>query len=108
MLHDAVPDAMEVTGDILLVEGNYFQIGEGAWAGIGELADETVYISAPMGLLRDRLVGRKLKGGSTQEEAEAWTTRTSVACSADTCPPTSSSRSARTGATRSRRAPSCW
>ena len=72
VLHDAVPDAMEITGDILLVEGNYFQIGEGAWAGIGELADETVYISAPMGLLRDRLVGRKLKGGSTQEEAEAW------------------------------------
>lgn len=70
--HDVIPDSLEVTDDILLVEGNYFQIGEGEWAGIDELADETVYISAPMDMLRERLVGRKLKGGSTREEAEAW------------------------------------
>ncbi len=70
--HDVEPDALEVVGDILLVEGNYFQIDEGEWRGIDELADETLFISAPEPMLRERLVGRKLQGGSSQEEAEAW------------------------------------
>ena len=72
VLHDVVPDSQEVWGEILLIEGNYFQIDEGEWVGIDELADETIYIAAPEEMLRGRLVDRKVKGGSTYEEGVAW------------------------------------
>ena len=70
--HDVLPDSLEVTGDILLVEGNYFLLNEGEWVGIDELADETVFVFADERLLHERLVDRKIKGGSTPEEGEAW------------------------------------
>ena len=72
VLHDPVPASLPIAGRILLVEGNYLLLDQGRWAGLAELADATVFLSAPEELLRGRLVARKVAGGSTPEEAEAW------------------------------------
>lgn len=71
-LHDVVEDQIEVTGDIILVEGNWLLLKEGKWDGIWNLADYTVFIGAEEASLRDRLISRKMKGGLTKEEAEAF------------------------------------
>ncbi len=70
--HDVEPCTLEIEKDILLVEGNYFHLTEDGWNDIDKLADETMFITAPEAMLRERLVGRKLQGGATRQEAEAW------------------------------------
>ena len=72
VLHDVVAASLPIRKKILLVEGNYLLLDEGRWTGLAELADYTVFLSAPEALLRERLVGRKVAGGSTPEEARAW------------------------------------
>lgn len=72
VLHDVVAASLPIRKKILLVEGNYLLLDEGRWTGLAELADYTVFLSAPEALLRERLVARKVTGGSTPEEARAW------------------------------------
>ena len=74
VLHDVVDASLPIRKKILLVEGNYLLLDEGRWTGLAELADYTVFLSAPEALLRERLVARKVAGGSTPEpeEARAW------------------------------------
>lgn len=72
VLHDVVAASLPIRKKILLVEGNYLLLDEGRWTGLAELADYTVFLSAPEALLRERLVARKVAGGSTPEEARAW------------------------------------
>lgn len=72
VLHDVVAASLPIHKKILLVEGNYLLLDEGRWTGLAELADHTVFLSAPEALLRERLVARKVAGGSTPEEARAW------------------------------------
>ena len=70
--HDPLPDALEIGGKIILVEGNYLLLPQEPWASIAPLADEAVFLDAPEELLRTRLVERKIAGGSSDEEAVAW------------------------------------
>ncbi len=70
--HDIVPATIPIREKILLVEGNYLLLGEGAWARVAGLCDESVSVRAEEGLLRDRLVARKVAGGLSPEEAAAW------------------------------------
>ena len=72
VLHDVVPASLPIDEKILLVEGNYLLLDEGRWKGLADLADFTVFLRAPEELLRERLVGRKVAGGATLEEARAW------------------------------------
>ena len=72
VLHDVVAASLPIRKKILLVEGNYLLLDEGRWTGLADLADFTVFLRAPEELLRERLVGRKVAGGSTPEEARAW------------------------------------
>ena len=72
VMHDVVPASLPIDEKILLVEGNYLLLDEGRWTSLAELADYTVFLSAPEALLRKRLVARKVAGGSTPEEARAW------------------------------------
>lgn len=72
ILHDVVPASLPIDEKILLVEGNYLLLDEGRWKGLADLADFTVFLRAPEELLRERLVGRKVAGGATLEEARAW------------------------------------
>lgn len=71
-LHDVVPAAVPVMGEIVIVEGNYLLLDDSRWRGIAKLADQTVFLSADAGMLRERLVGRKVAGGMERAAAEAW------------------------------------
>ncbi|WP_343209147.1 nucleoside/nucleotide kinase family protein [Anaerolentibacter hominis] len=71
-LHDVVEDQILVDGSIILVEGNWLLFGEGEWNRIKDLCDYSIFISAREEMLKDRLIDRKMKGGLTREEAEAF------------------------------------
>ena len=75
-IHDVVPDQYAVTGDILLIEGNYLLLEESPWKELREYADETIFAEASEDMLKDRLVSRKVRGGSSREAAEEWVART--------------------------------
>jgi len=71
-LHEPTDVKETVTGEILLLEGNYFLLREEAWKSIRALSDRTVRIIASPELLRSRLIRRKIAGGLTAEEATAF------------------------------------
>lgn len=66
-LHDVVENALHVTADIVLVEGNYLLLDEAVWRELPH--DYAVFIEAEEAFLRERLLTRKMRGGATQEEA---------------------------------------
>ena len=70
-LHDVVEDATQVTGGIALVEGNWLLMNEPGFSKLRELSDYSIALSADEALLKDRLIGRKLMGGTSREKAEA-------------------------------------
>ncbi|MBQ7453863.1 MAG: nucleoside/nucleotide kinase family protein [Selenomonadaceae bacterium] len=71
-IHDVLPDYMSVEDDIILIEGNYLLLDEPAWTNVRVLADYSVFIDADANLLKERIVGRKILGGSSREEAEKF------------------------------------
>lgn len=72
VLHDVVPDALLADRSVILVEGNYLLLDEPGWRDLGELCDLSVYLEADEGVLRERLVGRKVAGGMPRAEAEEF------------------------------------
>ena len=71
-LHDVVPEVLPITGNVLIVEGNYLLLDAPVWRELYALADETVFLSADADMLHTRLVGRKVAGGMDLAAAEAW------------------------------------
>ena len=71
-LHDVIEDQDPVTGDIVLVEGNWLLFSDERWREVRNLADYTIFIHAEEASLKDRLIERKMKGGLTREEAEEF------------------------------------
>ncbi len=71
-IHDVVEDVVEVTGDIVLIEGNWLLLNEEPWNKIKEKADYTILIEAEEKVLRSRLIERKMQGGLSREDAENW------------------------------------
>ena len=71
-LHDVVPGVINITGEIVLIEGNYLLLDEPRWRDLAAMADQTVFLSADEQMLRNRLIHRKVIGGATRLEAEAW------------------------------------
>ena len=78
-LHDPVPDARTVTGEIVLVEGNYLLLDEPGWRELRRYADLTVSVVADPALLRERLLARHLAVGRSREAAEAFVDRSDMA-----------------------------
>lgn len=72
-LHDVVEDAVPISAPILLVEGNWLLLDQPEWSLPG---DVRIFIDAEESLLRDRLIERKMRGGSTHKEAIAHYMRT--------------------------------
>lgn len=70
--HDVKEDALRVTGDIILIEGNWLLLCDAPWTAARKLADATLFLRAEAKDLRDRLIARKMKGGATQEAAAAF------------------------------------
>ena len=68
-LHNPVDDAVTVDRDIVLLEGNYLLLDEEGWRDLSDHADLSIFIRAEEGMLRDRLIDRKIKSGNTAEDA---------------------------------------
>lgn len=73
-IHDVVEDAVEVTGEILIVEGNWLLLDRPVWRDLPR--DMTVFIGATEDRLRERLIARKMRGGLSRGEAESFYDRT--------------------------------
>jgi pantothenate kinase len=68
-LHDPVQDAITVTAPIVIVEGNWLLLDEPGWRELAQYSDVTLFIRAQARQLRARLIERKMRGGSTLEQA---------------------------------------
>lgn len=71
-LHDPVPGEEPVTAELLLVEGNWLLLDEPGWRELSTYASFVIFVTADPRLLRDRLVGRKARGGLSQAAAEEF------------------------------------
>lgn len=67
--HDPIEDALTVDGKIVLIEGNYLLLDEGAWAQLKQHCDYSIFMYNDYEVLKKRLVDRKMSGGSSYEEA---------------------------------------
>ena len=70
--HDPLEAAIQVTAPIVIVEGNWLLLDDHRWRALAEYCDFSLFIHAPARALHLRLVARKMAGGLTQEEAEAF------------------------------------
>ena len=71
-LHNPVEDAIVVSGDILLLEGNYLLLDRDGWRELSNYADYTIRLSADEELLRERLIVRKMASGTPEDKAVAF------------------------------------
>lgn len=69
LLHNPVEDAVLVNGDIVILEGNYLLLDLDGWKDLRTFADYTVSIRAGEGMLRERLIARRIKTGVAEDEA---------------------------------------
>ncbi len=67
LLHNPVEDAVTVDSDIVLLEGNYLLLDADGWRDLKRYADYTVSVSAEEGMLRERLIARRMKTGVSEE-----------------------------------------
>lgn len=74
--HDPVEDALHVTAPLVIVEGNWLLLDDEKWCQLAQFCDFSIFINAPATALRERLVGRKLAGGVSLADAEAFYDRT--------------------------------
>ena len=72
ILHNPVDNAVAVTGDIVLMEGNYLLLEAEGWNQLRKYADFTISIRANEALLRERLIRRKISTGVSAAEAEVF------------------------------------
>jgi pantothenate kinase len=71
-LHNPVYRGRRVTGNIVLLEGNYLLLDEEGWRDLRAYADYTIKITADPEILKKRLVDRKATSGMAREKAEAF------------------------------------
>lgn len=69
-IHDVVEDAVEVCAPILIVEGNWLLLDRPEWHDLP--CDFSLFIAAGESEIRERLIARKMRGGLTRAEAEAF------------------------------------
>ena len=69
-IHDPVDDAVEITADIVIVEGNWLLLDEKPW---NELTcDYSVFLRAGDVSQLERIVWRKMQGGYSEAEAREF------------------------------------
>ena len=74
-IHDVIEDVTTVKQDIVLLEGNWLLLGSDGWQDLRDFADYTVFVEARPEDLKERLIRRKMLGGSSQKEAESFYNR---------------------------------
>lgn len=57
---------------LIITEGNYLLLEQGAWGSVAGLLDEIWYVEIDQDLRTSRLVGRHKQFGRTHEQAVAW------------------------------------
>lgn len=78
IIHDPVEDAVEISRDIVLIEGNYLLLDCPGWRELKQYADYTVFLEATENDVRTRLTDRKQAGGISREEAAAHVERSDL------------------------------
>ncbi len=71
-LHDVLNDQITIQSEIILIEGNWLLLDEEGWRELKDLCDYSIFIHSSESLLKDRLIGRKIRGGLTPYEAEKF------------------------------------
>ena len=71
-LHNPVEDVITVSGDIVLLEGNYLLLDLPGWDDLSAYADYTIFVSAEEDLLRDRLICRQMQSGKSHDDAVSF------------------------------------
>ena len=73
-LEEPVAGALPVFGHtpLLITEGNYLLLTDGAWRTVAPLLDEVWYLNVPPALRLARLAHRHQQFGRTREQAQAW------------------------------------
>ena len=71
-LHDVVEDVTELCEGIILLEGNWLLLRQGGWADLMTYCDYSILLRAEEPLLRERLIGRKMRGGLSRDAAERF------------------------------------
>lgn len=71
-VHDVRTDAIDVTADRVLVEGNWLLLDEPGWRELVAFCSFSVFLDADPADLRNRLISRKQAGGLSREEATAF------------------------------------
>ena len=69
LLHNPTENVLTVTGDIVILEGNYLLLNEPGWSELRNFADYTISVSAEEDFLRTRLIDRRIKTGVALEAA---------------------------------------
>lgn len=77
-IEEPVAGVIPVPADVPLVitEGNYLLIGQGAWGRVRALLDEVWFLDVDPVLRRRRLLDRHIVFGRSAEEAAAWVSAT--------------------------------
>jgi pantothenate kinase len=68
--------AVQAETRLIITEGNYLLLDDGAWAGVRGLLDEAWYLEVDDALRQTRLLARHMQFGRTREDALAWITST--------------------------------
>lgn len=71
-LHDPQQNAIEVTSPIAVVEGNWLLLKEPGWQELIRRCDYSIFIGSYIDRLKERLIARKMKGGTSREDAERF------------------------------------
>ena len=67
---------VDSTVPLVITEGNYLLLEQGAWANVKALLDEVWYVEVDDTLRRSRLVGRHRRFGRDEQDAIAWVQNT--------------------------------
>lgn len=68
--HNPKEDAVKVSGDIVLLEGNYLLLDSNGWRDLRKYADYAILLKVDENTLRKRLIERKVMCGNSRDEAE--------------------------------------
>jgi len=64
--------AIEASTPLIVTEGNYLLMEEGAWAGVRGLLDEAWFLDIDSSLRQQRLLERHMRFGRTRQAALEW------------------------------------
>lgn len=68
-IHDPVSDQIKVDRNIIVIEGNYLLYTEGQWKELSGYCDFSIFLNMDYSALKQRLISRKVQGGSTKTDA---------------------------------------